>query len=54
VPATDQVVLFLAIAGSTSDAAVVPAANNPVTVRDLLLNWPYAACRAVRVVTRPP
>jgi hypothetical protein len=46
------VVLFLAIAGSTSDAAVVPATGNPATVRGLVLNWPYAACHAVRVVTR--
>jgi hypothetical protein len=47
-----HLVLFLAIAGSTSDAAVVAATGNPVTVRDMVLNWPYAACRAVRVVTR--
>jgi hypothetical protein len=52
VPLTDHVVLFLAIAGSTSDAAVVPPAGNPATVRDLVLNWPYAACRAVRVTPR--
>lgn len=52
VPAAHHVVLFLAIAGSTSDAAVVPATGNPATVRGLVLNWPYAACHAVRVVTR--
>jgi hypothetical protein len=46
-------VLFLAISGSSLDAAVVPPVGAPATVRDLVRAWPYAACRAVRVVRRP-
>lgn len=48
-------VLFLAIVGSRDDDVqpVEAPTGAPATVRDLVLGWPHAACRIVRVVARP-
>ncbi len=47
-------VLFLAIAGSALDDAVVAPLAGTVTVADLVQNWPYAALRAVTLIDRLP
>ncbi|MCW2497524.1 hypothetical protein, partial [Jatrophihabitans sp.] len=45
-------VLLLALVGSTDDDPITPPAGAPVTVSDLVLAWPHAAMRVVRVTKR--
>lgn len=48
-----RAVLFLALVGSDLDDPGLAPAGVPATVRDLVLGWPCAAARVVRVVRRP-
>ena len=46
-------VLMVAVVGSSIDLLTAVPQNAPVTVTDLVRNWPYAAMRLGRVIPRP-
>ena len=46
-------VLFVAVVGSGADILSIAPNGAPVTVSDLVRNWPYAAMRLVTVINRP-
>jgi hypothetical protein len=46
-------VLLVAVVGSSIDMLTALPQNAPVTVNDLVRNWPYAAMRLARVIPRP-
>lgn len=46
-------VLVVAVVGSSIDMLAEAPQNGPVSVTDLVRNWPYAAMRLSRVIPRP-